>query len=675
MAIQVKGQKVYLPLGSDISVSAVRATSTSLARVPAVTAAPVVVQAFHHMEEILHDGGSIGTTHTTDLLFNAMCFRAVLTSSESAYVALHHSFFVYYCVPLDLTMDVRTPIHASIEDPNWRTSIANLVSAYGIDNIYMLMGNEWDQDPPNLLWARNRWLEAGSTSTPNHPTTGMSRQTIVNQFYHFYLDNNHGGNTNHHQLGQILNVPYTTRGYKTMTMNVYPGLVHFAYDMGVDLVILEINNDDVPGYIGAIGLIRGSAIQYGRKWGTDLSQSRTYGPRAGVTAYNSSGVLVSGWTNSTFKRTFYLAYFAGSDCILLEGANLSANGTVNINGRLYIPLCTEIRNFNDFAINRHTTRGIPHVPVAVMQDHLVDWEPNYGQFNQSRRLWYNVIPCNEGEKMMHNLWDLIYPNYSLWGSSTSTTEPWGSGRWGEQFDVVTERISASAMGYYRAIILAGNTVMDSTLQAKLATYAANGGTVIISAKQLSGTAHSTLTGITTTGTASTSGTLTWELDNSTTTEPTFNYTTVTLGTATRIARTGASTPQVTQNLIGAGKVWTILPDWGSNAANTATLGVTSKIIDVLVSVNAVAWITGGNHTSIDYCITKNGGTSGNARIVCIVNTSNTSTAWTGTVNVPGTGTPVREWVTDTTPSFTTIGGNTQVSAAVAAGDVRVYAVG
>lgn len=642
---------------------------------------PATARPFNVSMEFLHDGGQDAVYHTQDLGIPNASFRAILTTSESNYLQTHHSEFFYYAMPYDLIRAVveTDPMHTATRDDNYRATMAALVASFGIGGTYLLFAPEWDNNPGNNYWAQNRFLEAGSVSNPNVPE-GLTRQQAYDQFIHFYTANNHGGNTNHHQLGQLLSVPYSTRGYKMHSMNVYAGTVHYAFEMGVDHVVLERNNDDISGLVGGLAFIRGAGGQYNKLWGIDMSHWRSNGPHVGVTDYSGSS-LISGWSNSSYRRHFYLSFFGGADTILLEGVNLNLHGSVNINGRTYTPLATEIKNFNDFAFTRHAARGVPHVPVAVMKDHITAWEPRWGLYNQGRYVWYAQMAANAGENMLHNLWDWIYPNYATWGSSETTTEPWGSGRWGEQFDIITERITGTRLQSYPAVILSMNAVMDSNLQALLDAYVRAGGIAVINAKQLStgaGTqAHEALTGIHLNGTASASGTITWDgtPSGAITGHPTYNYSVCTLGTATNLAHSSTNTTQVARNVLGSGEVWTVMPDYMSDAANTALLGIGSKIIDVLTSTFSVMWITGQNHADIDYCITTAGGSNQTATVVCIANNSPAGTNWTGTVNFPGVATPVREWVTDTTPTFTTVGGNTQVSAAVNAGDVRVYAVG
>lgn len=688
MAIEIRAERVVTPTSIHANVSAVIATATASAIAPTVISTPVqTAKPFHVVQEYFHDGGAAATNETLDLQFDGASFKAVLTTAENNYIANHHLDFVYFCIPHDLVStgvgDNGLTAEANLQnfypqstDANYRTVMQNLTAAYG-GKMYIMCCPEWDNDPSNRGWATNRFTEVtgiGGASRGDLPT-GLTHQQAYDQWKHFYLANNHGGIIDHHQLGQLLSVPFGTRGYKIQANNGFAGNAFFSYEMGIDRVTLQRNNDDTDGLIGAVGFIRGAAAQYGKEFGFDTSHSRSWGPNAGVTGYNSSQVLTSGWSAATYKRHYYISWMSGADVLMEEGADHTTNGNTNINGRLYTPFGVTLRDFCNCALVRHPQRGVPHVPVAIMKDHIAWVEPRYGQFNQGRGTWYGQISPNAGENMLHNLLDLCYPNYSVWGSSTTTAEPWGSGRWGEQFDVLTERASATVMANYPVVLLSMNTPMDATLQAKLDTFVRAGGILVINAKQLTGSAHSALTGVTVTGTASTSGTLTWELDGTTTSEPTFNYTTVTLGTATRIARTGASTPQVTRNLVGSGQVWTVLPDWMSNPGNTATLGVAQKLIDYLIAQFAVGTISGGNHSNIDYLVTKQAGAGGTTNLVTVVNTNSPGGAtWTGTVSLPQ-GAPVREWISDTTPTSSNAGGRTNITASVPAGDVKVYAVG
>lgn len=664
------------PAHADGVVNVIVTTSAGTSNAfPFTYQAAVAPSTFLVVQEYFHDAGSISTNQTNDLQIPASSFKAVLSSGESNYLVNNHLMFTYFCIPHNLTRSsvLNSGAYPQTLDANYVTKMQSLVASYGIDRMYLFACPEWDNDPGNNVWAQNRFSEAGVGGDRPDVPSGLTRQQAYDQWNHFYLANNHGGNTDHHQLGQILSVPYQTRGYKVQSNNINAGTCHYAYEMGIDLVTLQRNNDDVAGIIGSVGFIRGAGKQYGKEWGWDMSHSRTYGPLSGVTTYSGS-TLTSGWSEGTYKRTRYLEWGSGAD-VLMEEASTLTGSTTTINGRGYSPFGVGLRDFCNFAIVRHPQRGVPHVPVTIMKDHISNFEPRFGQWNQGRGVWVQQMSANAGENMLHNLMDLIYPNYATASSSTTTAEPMGSGRWGEQFDVCTEKASTTALAKYPVVMLSTNATVDSTLQAKLNTYASAGGIVVINAKQLSGTAHESLTGVHIVGTASTSGTVTWDSDSSTTSNASFNYATVTLGSATNLAHSGASTPQVTKNVVGSGEVWVVMPDYMSNTSNNATLALVTKIIDVLIARFAVATITGGNHTSIDYTITKQAGVSGLTTVVTIINTHTSGTAWTGTVSVPGTGSPVvREWISDTNASFSVSGGNILVTASVPGNDVKVYAV-
>lgn len=213
------------------------------------------------------------------------------------------------------------------------------------------------------------------------------------------------------------------------------------------------------------------------------------------------------------------------------------------------------------------------------------------------------------------------------------------------------------------------------MQAKLRAYAQAGGIVVINAKQLSGTAHESLTGVKLTGTAQASGTITWDADASTTTEGTYKYSTVTRGTATVLAHSGTSTPQVTKNVVGAGEVWVTLPDYLSNSANNATLNLGAKVVGTLVGRFASATVAStGANTVIDYAVNDDTGSNRLGTAVTIINNDTAGRAWTGTITfAQGAGT-VSEWIADTAVSCSTVAGKVTCNVSVPANDVKVFAL-
>ena len=184
---------------------------------------------------------------------------------------------------------------------------------------------------------------------------------------------------------------------------------------------------------------------------------------------------------------------------------------------------------------------------------------------------------------------------------------------------------------------------------------------------LTGTYHQTMTGITLGSSATTSGTVTWVQDGSTTSEPGFTYTTITLGAASQQARAGASTTVLSKNVVGAGEVWVVGADWASNTANTVLLGFATKLVDTLALRFARARLS---DTAIEWLVAVSNATV----IVTLVNTG--GSAYSGTVSIPNPSSQyrAREWVADTDVTSTVVGADVTFTATVPAGESKVYAL-
>ena len=104
----------------------------------------------------------------------------------------------------------------------------------------------------------------------------------------------------------------------------------------------------------------------------------------GPTTFDDNGQLVTGWSPSMFERSMYAAYMAGADVILNEAANYGS-GTAD-SGRN--PLGVVVGDFADFSLRRHPDRGVPEVPMAILQDHFSGYEPPFGEFDQAPLKWY-----------------------------------------------------------------------------------------------------------------------------------------------------------------------------------------------------------------------------------------------------------------------------------------------
>jgi hypothetical protein len=521
---------------------------------------------------------------------------------------------------------------------------------------------------------------------------GLTDRQAYDAWTNFYL--------NTKKLDRYLTQTAQQRGYQWMSTCVFAFCPQYAYEMGSDLVLLERNLDETTGIVPGIAMLRGAARQHGdRPWGVDLSTWRYW--NNGPTVYSSTGTLLTGWSPSTFKRTMYIAYMAGSNLIHNEAADYTTGGPEREGG--LNPLGQAVQEFADFALNRHPDRGTPNVPVALMQDHFSGFEPRFGEWTRSAAKWYWKQPYTAGDTMFANLLDLLYPGHDRWGTIVPGAawkvtnadgsldieatraayraalaggadprpwEPMGSTRWGEQFDVITNRSSLEAMQRYKVVVLATGTTVAGVELKNLTEYVRQGGTLVLNAKQLGGDqALEALTGLhLTSGRASAAG-VNWIQDNSTLTERAFDYSVVEPVTASVIAKTASGDPIVTKQALGRGAVYVTTPDYLQDASATGILAVGAKLLEELVRQFAVASVSG---PQLHYLVNADRGRT----IVTLVNTDLGGETWNGTVSFPFPcgSCQVREWTMDRPVEAKIRGGQAVVSASVPAYDVRVYAI-
>ena len=523
--------------------------------------------------------------------------------------------------------------------------------------------------------------------------TGLTDRQAYDAWTNFYL--------NTKQLGRYLTQTAQQRGYHWMSTCVFAFCPQYAYDMGSDLVLLERNNDEITGITPGIAMLRGAAWQHGdRPWGIDLSTWRYW--NNGPTVYSSTGTLVTGWSTSTFKRNMYVAYMAGANLVRNEAADYSV-GERDRNGGLN-PLGQVVQQFADFALTRHPDRGTPHVPVALLQDHFSGLEPRFGEWTRSAAKWYWKRPYSAGDRMFANFLDLLYPGHDTWGTIVPGAawkvtnadgsidieatraayrralaggadprpwEPMGSTRWGEQFDVITNRSSLEALQRYRAIILTTSAIVTGAMLEKLTEYVRQGGILVLNAKQLGGDDESleTLTGLQLTGSKATATRGTWIPDNSTLAESDFDYSVAKPITASVVAKTASEDPIVTKHSYGSGMVYVTTPDYLQDVSAREILAVGEKLIDALVNQFAVASIRG---PQLHYLINTDGGRT----IVTLVNTDLNGETWKGAVSfpLPCGSCFVREWITNSRVTAKIQGDRAVIDASVPPYDVRVYEV-
>jgi hypothetical protein len=633
---------------------------------------------FTLMNEIYGDAGALSQQWVNDKLvtgidFHPMTSGAGLTVSDKTFISNNPTAsLAYFAAPSLANVD---PCYGPSTDDNAPTVLAPYTSRY---EVWRNGANEFDQF--GGCWPTGRPAFTG-TDINNY-----------NAFINFYLNTVGMGAAG-------LNQTAAARGYKWMGTAVFSNNAQFAYDLGVDMVLIERNIDSVDGMCPGLATVRGAATQNGGKdWGVEISNWN--GWTNNVTLY-SNGHLTSGWSTSTFNRNLMIAYMGGSNVIRIEAADFQAGAAP---GQTYNPYGLLLQQFYNFAVTRHPNRGAPYVPIALMQDHYSGLIPKYGEqsvtFSQGNLKWYYDTPYTAGDTMLEALWRLVYPNYNLWGSlpagspkvlngdgtvninATHTAyinalaanqdsrpwEPMGSGKWGETFDVVTNKAGLASLITYKVVILATGVAMSDALLSTLSQYVTQGGTLVLNALQLSANAQA-LAGVTL-GARSTATSEIWVPDGSTINENSYNYTIVTPTTATVIARTSGN-PIVTKNNHGSGAVYVTTPDYMSDIGNNILL-VGGKLIDLLQQQFAIATVS-PTGVGLDYLINRDG----NRTIVTLINTDLGGAAWNGTISFPPPPSPysAQEWTADTQASLSVINGQVVVPASIPGYGVRVYALG
>jgi hypothetical protein len=622
---------------------------------------------FALMNEIYGDAGGEAQQGVNDKRLTGATFHTVLSAGEQTFLTNNPAAaFAYFAIPS--AANVASCYPTSTDD-----NAPAVLAPYTRYPVWRLGSPEFDQG--GGCWATGRPGFTG-TDTANY-------SSWIN-----YYQNTKG-------LGAAgLNQTVAARGYKWMGVAVFAGNSQYAYDMGMDAVLIERNIDEVDGMSPGLAMVRGAANQNGGKdWGIDISNWRTW--CGNITTY-SNGNLVSGWSIDTFNRNLMIAYMGGANIVHMEAADWVTGAAP---GQTLNPLGLLTQRLYDFAVTRHPNRGAPYVPMAIMQDHYSGLTPKYGEYNNIPYKWYTSTPYAPGDTMLSSLWSLIYPNFNLWGTlpagsprvnnsdgsinhDASVTsyanavaggadprpwEPMASGKWGETFDVVTNQSGLASLTPYKVVILATGVAMSDALLSTLSQYVTQGGTLVVNALQLSANAQ-TLAGITLGG-RSTATSETWVPDGSTINENSYNYTIVTPTTATVIART-AGNPIVTKNLHGSGTVYVTTPDYMSDTSNNILL-VGGKLVDFLQQQFAIATVS-PTGVGLDYLINRDG----NRTIVTLINTDLGGATWNGTISFPP---PLssysQEWTADTPVSVSLQAGKVVVSASVPGYAVRVYALG
>jgi hypothetical protein len=623
---------------------------------------------FAVISELYGNAGAVARQRLADGLATGFDFHPPLSRNERLFLRSARPPFVYFSIPAGAHV---ARCYPSSIDANTGTLLTRYTRLLG-PNVWRLGMPEFDQG-------------GGCWATGRPRFRGLTDWRAYRAWTNFYL--------NKKGLGRFLGRTAAQRGYRWMSVCVNAFCPQYAYDMGSDAVLLERNIDEVSGMTPGIAMIRGASAQHGgRVWGIDLSTWRFW--NRGPTVYSRAGRLVTGWSASTFARHMYIAYMAGADLIHNEAAGY----TSGVRGRRLNPLGRAVQRFTRFATVRHPDRGTPYVPMAFMQDHYSGFEPRFGEFTQRAFKWYWSKPYSAGDSMLSNLLALAYPNHKSWGTivpgapwrvlhpngrvniSASQIayrkrlargadprpwEPMGSSRWGETFDVITDRSSVATMQRYRAIVLSTDAIGPNLLR-NLTQYVRGGGIAVVNARQLPNDADA-LTGVHLTGGRGSASSAVWIPDGSTIDEDPFRYAEATPTSASVLARTPSGDPLVTGNAHGAGTVYVTTPDFLEDAAGKRILRVGHRLIDRIQTSLALVDVRG---PQIEYLVNEDGGRT----IVTLVNIDRTGAAWTGSLSfpMPAGAYTAREWIRNVPVTTSVSGDQVVIRASVPRYGVRMY---
>ncbi|MGE2714597.1 hypothetical protein ACQI4L_11110 [Mycolicibacterium litorale] len=605
-------------------------------------------------------------------LANGAALHPDLDGEERRLVEGDRYPFAYVAIPSEANMAACYP---NSSDPHAAATLRGL-GASPQSRAWRLGMPEFDQS--GGCWAQNRPSLAGLPDDQAYAT--WSR---------YYLDAK--------GLRPFLEQSAAQRGYKWMAVCVYAFCPQYAYDLGSDAVLLERNIDEVSGMSPGLAMIRGAARQNpGREWGIDISTYRYW--NGGPTTFDDDGRLVTGWSPSMFERTMYAAHMAGADVILNEAANYGfgpADSGLN-------PLGVVVRDFADFISRRHADRGIPEVPIALLQDHFSGYEPQFGEYDQGQLKWYRENPYTPGDRMFSGLLDVAYPGYRTWGTIVPNApwrvagadgtvdapatqagyrqalaapdadpriwEPMGNTRWGESLDVITDRAQLDTLLRYRVVVLANSGPITAGLRSDLTEYARRGGTVVVNAGQL-GQGPDPLTDVEISARRRSADSVTWS-DGTVIPEPEFGYLRAEPGEDTEIiATTTEGDPAIIRRELGAGSVYLTTADRMLDNTGRTLLRSGQRLLDDLHAGVASVTVEG---PPLQYLVNRIGATT----VVTMINTDVGGSTWHGRLRFrtdAGSGN-VQEWTAETPVESSVDAGEVVVDATVPPYGVHVYAM-
>jgi hypothetical protein len=361
---------------------------------------------------------------------------------------------------------------------------------------------------------------------------------------------------------------------------------HALSDWGVGLLGMETVAVQ-PMTAMRIAFARGAARQFGGRFfyyhapnfgdtaTTFTKQQNFAGPD---NFFHSRYGATMGPSLSWYRKSYYLYYMSGASAIYLEqGFDQFFKPGPGDHSFQLNPLGRITEEFVRFA-EKHSDRGEPYTPLAVLLDPAHGWEmTDYPQWP------FGVSQINRSDRALRELFGAAYyPGLVREGEPASgERQAFVPGIFGNIFDVLVTSsgtaVSAvkgqtrdarvapmDAIDSYRAVIVGGQINWTNAWAKNLERYVRNGGTVVLNAAQVKGL-PTNLLGIRMTGENG-------EAHNARCLSPgeapqdlhgqIFRYEKIELTGAQPLLTTMSDQPLVTVNKVGRGKVvFVALPDY------------------------------------------------------------------------------------------------------------------
>ena len=527
---------------------------------------------------------------------------------------------------------------------------------------------EWDQ-------TGGSWVSQGR---PRYQR--LSRAAAHAAFLQFYKSNYPS------VFGGYMKTPLDQRDYLLTAVTDYSPNVFDAYELGVEVQLLERGIDELGDLSTGIAYLRGAANQYNKIWGIDLSNWRTGTNMAST--YNSEGILLGGWSADYIRRHYYYSFLAGAKLIQNEATTYRySDGSLN-------PLGTATQEFANFALRRHPDLGQPVITTAVLVNPDSGFDPKHGLYNLNDAVWYQDSAYAAADTMSNQFFRLACPNH--WQHGLAPGAPFANAdgvpnvtqfknflaagqdprpyeimpntRWGDQLDVITTRAGADALSKYKLIILLGDVKLDARLRSDLSDWVNHGGTLVINSTQVTA-ADQNLLGLTIVdfNWPRTSSFFRWLPDDAGRVEAPFQYSLVQPTTANVWAVNEKNDPMLTSNSIGAGQVIFTAAAYLEPTAHNDMLAMGVQLFDYLFQQVSPVQITG---PSVAYIVN----TAPGKLVIGLFNHSGTD--WNGQVQttLPVDPDQVKEYVSDQSVQFVSNSGSVSIQAQVPAYDLKVIAI-